>query len=86
MFETDNMSTEISAVLGGCLEKFVSLLGQGNLTIHEAEVPRSLWLDELGRLRVWAANTHGAYKLGKLQDASHIKTRQSDFWRVFSGL
>ena len=73
------MATSISAILVPCLKSFNQLqerVEQPNYS-YEGEVPSALWRDELGRLRVWAANI-GAHQTGqsslefRLRDASHI--------------
>jgi len=72
------MATSISSLLIECLSLFNAQVARDELIAHDAEVPQSLWLDELGRLRVWAANI-GAHQIGqssldyRLRDASHIK-------------
>jgi hypothetical protein len=72
------MAASISSRLIECLSLFNAQVARGELVAHDAEVPQSLWLDELGRLRVWAANI-GAHQIGqssldyRLRDASHIK-------------
>src|SRR5438552_3752604 len=72
------MAKSISSLLVDCLSLFNALVAREDLTAHDAEVPTSLWMDELGRLRVWAANI-GAHQTGqssldyRLRDASHIK-------------
>src|SRR5271156_5178006 len=72
------MATSISSLLIECLSLFNAQVARDELVAHDAEVPQSLWLDELGRLRVWAANI-GAHQIGqssldyRLRDASHIK-------------
>ena len=72
------MSNPISAVLIECLQLYNNLLVREEISALEAEVPKTLWQDELGRLRVWAANI-GAHQTGqssldyRLRDASHIK-------------
>jgi hypothetical protein len=72
------MTSTISLVLVNCLRQFNSLIARDDLASHESEVPTNLWSDELGRLRVWAANI-GAHQSGqssldyRLRDASHIK-------------
>jgi hypothetical protein len=71
------MST-ISSIVVSCLEELKAIISSGNLKVYSAEVPQALWQDELGRLRVWAANI-GAHQTGqssldyRLRDASHIK-------------
>jgi hypothetical protein len=72
------MAASISSLLIECLGLFNAQVARDELVAHDAEVPQSLWLDELGRLRVWAANI-GAHQIGqssldyRLRDASHIK-------------
>jgi hypothetical protein len=72
------MAASISSLLIECLSLFNAQVARDDLVTHDAEVPQSLWLDELGRLRVWAANI-GAHQIGqssldyRLRDASHIK-------------
>jgi hypothetical protein len=51
-----DMATSISSLLIECLRLFNTQVARDELVAHDAEVPQSLWLDELGRLRVWAAN------------------------------
>jgi hypothetical protein len=74
------MTTSISSVLVDCLRSFNGLASRPELAIYTAEVPTNLWTDELGRLRVWAANI-GAHQTGqssldyRLRDASHIKAQ-----------
>ncbi|CAG7974036.1 unnamed protein product [Penicillium salamii] len=68
----------ISELLKSCLVQFVSLADSGELKGNE--VPLQKWTDELGRLRVWAANI-GGHKTSqssldyRLRDASHIKSQ-----------
>ncbi|OQD64427.1 hypothetical protein PENPOL_c007G06898 [Penicillium polonicum] len=70
----------ISELLHGCLHQFLSLINSGTLADHTEEVPLQEWTDELGRLRVWAANI-GAHQTRqssleyRLRDASHIKSQ-----------
>jgi hypothetical protein len=70
------MATSISSLLIECLGLFNALVARRDLVSHDAEVPVTLWADELGRLRVWAANI-GAHQTGqssldyRLRDASH---------------
>ena len=67
----------ISLKIEECLNRFTEILSAGHLERCEAEVPSSVWQDELGRFRVWVANT-GANNTGelfleyRLLDASHI--------------
>src|SRR5277367_3225623 len=76
------MATSISSLLIECLSLFNAQVARDELVAHDAEVPQSLWLDELGRLRIWAANI-GAHQVGqssldyRLRDASHIKDQIS---------
>ncbi|ERF73256.1 hypothetical protein EPUS_03088 [Endocarpon pusillum Z07020] len=71
------MATSIASSLIPCLRNFNNLVARDELNAHEAEVPRIAWNDELGRLRIWAANI-GAHQTGqssldyRLRDASHI--------------
>jgi hypothetical protein len=68
----------ISSVVIPCLKQLKAIISSDDLNRCSAEVPRALWQDELGRLRVWAANI-GAHQTGlssldhRLRDASHIK-------------
>ncbi|KAJ5194428.1 hypothetical protein N7491_001766 [Penicillium cf. griseofulvum] len=70
----------ISELLQGCLTQFLSLINSGALSDHTEEVPLQDWTDELGRLRVWAANI-GAHQTRqssldyRLRDASHIRSQ-----------
>ena len=73
------MATSISAILIPCLKSFNQLQEQVEQPSYsfEGEVPSVAWGDELGRLRIWAANI-GAHQTGqssldfRLRDASHI--------------
>lgn len=71
------MATSIASSLIPCLRNFNNLVARDELNAHESEVPRAAWNDELGRLRIWAANI-GAHQTGqssldyRLRDASHI--------------
>ncbi|EXJ94596.1 hypothetical protein A1O1_02992 [Capronia coronata CBS 617.96] len=68
----------ISSLLVDSLKLFDTLISRAELGAYAAEVPTNLWTDELGRLRLWAANI-GAHQTGqssldyRLRDASHIK-------------
>ncbi|KAJ5515112.1 Zinc finger C2H2 [Penicillium fimorum] len=70
-------TTNISSVVAQCLKDLSQLVSE-DLSSFASEVPPTLWKDELGRLRVWAANI-GAHQTGqssldhRLRDASHIK-------------
>ena len=74
------METSISAILIPCLKSFNQLLEQAEQPDYDREVSPILWGDELGRLRVWAANI-GAHQTGqssldfRLRDASHISNQ-----------
>ena len=76
------MASSISSKLIPCLRSFNALLTHPELAAHEAEVPHAAWQDELGRLRIWAANI-GAHQTGqssldyRLRDASHISQQIS---------
>ncbi|CAG8893706.1 unnamed protein product [Penicillium egyptiacum] len=72
-------TTKISSVVIQCLKDLNRLVSE-DLSSFASEVPPALWKDELGRLRVWAANI-GAHQAGqlsldhRLRDASHIKNQ-----------
>ncbi|KAJ5431423.1 hypothetical protein N7445_009155 [Penicillium cf. griseofulvum] len=72
------MINEISCAVINCLQSLNKLLSGMQFSEHQLDVPLVLWHDELGRLRVWAANI-GAHKTGqssldhRLRDASDIK-------------
>ncbi|KAJ5719361.1 Zinc finger C2H2 [Penicillium malachiteum] len=76
--KTDSV-TNISPIVVRCLRNLNQLVTEG-LSSFESEVSQALWKDELGRLRVWAANI-GAHQTGqssldyRLRDASHIKNQ-----------
>ncbi|OKO90606.1 hypothetical protein PENSUB_13323 [Penicillium subrubescens] len=71
------MSTSLPVVIS-CLKQFKAIKSSDHLKVYSTQVPQALWQDELGRLRVWAANI-GAHQTGqssldhRLRDASHIK-------------
>ena len=71
------MAATISGVLITCLKHYDKVLEQVPSHYFE-EVPRQLWEDERGRLRLWASNI-GAHQRGtssldyRLRDASHVK-------------
>ncbi|OGE56037.1 hypothetical protein PENARI_c003G02827 [Penicillium arizonense] len=72
------MTATIASVLNDCLKEFTDSTTSGVLAKFENEVSQRRWLDELGRLRVWASNI-GAHQTGqssldyRLRDASHLK-------------
>ncbi|KAJ5490350.1 hypothetical protein N7453_011175 [Penicillium expansum] len=72
------MAPNIATVLNDCLKEFTECTNLGALTRYENEVSKNRWLDELGRLRVWAGNI-GSHQTGqssldyRLRDASHLK-------------
>lgn len=72
------MATNIAAALNECLKEFTELTNSGALTRYNNEVSKHRWLDELGRLRIWAGNI-GAHQTGqssldyRLRDASHLR-------------
>ncbi|KAJ5629739.1 Zinc finger C2H2 [Penicillium herquei] len=76
--KTDSV-TNISPIVVRCLRSLNQLVTE-DLSSFDSEVPQALWKDELGRLRVWAANI-GAHQTGqssldyRLRDASHIKNQ-----------
>ena len=82
------MAASISATLIPCLKSFNQLQKQVERKDYtrEGEVSSTTWGDELGRLRVWAANI-GAHQTGqssldfRLRDASHISTHISKLLR-----
>ena len=82
------MATSISAILVPCLKSFNQLQEQVERLDYsrEAEVSAASWRDELGRLRVWAANI-GAHQTGqssldfRLRDASHISKQVTKLLR-----
>ena len=82
------VATSISTVLSEILKSFNAIITRNELSLHQDQVPKSLWEDELGRLRVWAANI-GAHQVGpssldyRLRDASHIKAQVN---RLLEGL
>ena len=69
--------TSVSALVVPCL-KNLNRVVSADLSSFESEVAPALWKDEMGRLRVWAANI-GAHKTGqssldhRLRDSSHIR-------------
>jgi hypothetical protein len=73
----------ISSSLKSCLKLFVELIESERLAQFETEVSVRKWEDELGRLRVWAANI-GAHQSGqssldyRLRDASHLRTETTN--------
>ena len=78
--ELATMTTSISSILVACLKRFNGLTADTKLKAWSSEVPPDSWADELGRLRVWAANI-GAHQTGqssldyRLRDASHIRAQ-----------
>lgn len=68
----------ISSILSGCLRQFNTLVASNTLQHGVNDISTDLWEDELGRLRVWAANI-GAHQTGRssldyrLRDASNIR-------------
>ena len=78
--DDETVATSISTVLSAVLKTFKAIVTRNELRVHQDQVPRGLWEDELGRLRVWAANI-GAHQTGlssldyRLRDASHIKAQ-----------
>ncbi|CAF9933693.1 MAG: hypothetical protein HETSPECPRED_008748 [Heterodermia speciosa] len=74
------MAVSIASAIIASLKTFNSFTEQArSLTLHQAEILNAeKWNDELGRLRIWAANI-GAHKTGqssldfRLRDASHIR-------------
>ncbi|KIX08476.1 uncharacterized protein Z518_03132 [Rhinocladiella mackenziei CBS 650.93] len=74
------MTSSISSVLVDCLKCFNGLMTRPKLATYADEVHTDSWVDELGRLRIWAANI-GAHQTGhssldyRLRDASHIRAQ-----------
>lgn len=73
--------------LNSCLRSLQGLVARLKDPFHRTEADESaLWVDELGRLRIWAANI-GAHKRGqssleyRLRDASHIKDQVKNLLR-----
>ncbi|KIY01604.1 uncharacterized protein Z520_03156 [Fonsecaea multimorphosa CBS 102226] len=73
-------SSSISTELLECLKLFNTLLTRDELFNTSSSIPKSVWDDELGRLRVWAANI-GAHQKDqssldyRLRNASHVKSQ-----------
>ncbi len=82
------MATSISAILIPCLKSFNQLQERVEQPDYgyEREVSSTAWGDELGRLRIWAANI-GAHQTGqssldfRLRDASHISNQVTKLLR-----
>ena len=76
------MATSISAILISCLKFFNQLherVEQPDYS-HERDISSVSWGDELGRLRIWAANidAHQTGQLSldfRLRDTSHISNQ-----------
>ncbi|KIW90528.1 uncharacterized protein Z519_09175 [Cladophialophora bantiana CBS 173.52] len=72
-------SASISTELLERLKSFNGLLARDDLFKSSSGIPKCVWNDELGRLRVWAANI-GAHQKDqssldyRLRNASHIKS------------
>jgi hypothetical protein len=81
------MDNSISSTLAVCFQRFSRTLGSDTLASHDSDVPISLWQDELGRLRVWAANI-GAHRKDqasldyRLRDASHIRDQTIQLLKI----
>lgn len=71
---------EVSAWSHNVLSKFDDILLLPALAEHEDDVPKQKWIDERGRIRIWATNT-GAHHTGvlsldyRLKDAPVIKSQ-----------
>ncbi|KAJ5885706.1 hypothetical protein N7504_011542 [Penicillium tannophilum] len=71
----------ISFTLDNCLKELADV-ASSRVQRYESEVSQTRWLDELGRLRIWAGNT-GALQRDqlsldyRLRDASHLKNEIS---------
>ncbi|KAL9607786.1 MAG: hypothetical protein Q9167_007331 [Letrouitia subvulpina] len=88
------MKTSTSFLIRNCLVLFnqiIEKIEQSDYNnLHGKEVPAVSWIDELGRLRIWAANI-GAHQTGqssldfRLRDASHISDEITDLLNDLSG-
>jgi hypothetical protein len=72
------MTAPIAPIVISSLRKFGDLIAASDLLPRKQDVPRELWEDERGRLRVWAsiigAHQTGQFSLDyRLRDASHIR-------------
>lgn len=82
------MVITISAFVTNCLKQLKQLAQSEGLNQHKFDVSPGLWADELGRLRVWAANI-GAHQTGqssldfRLRDSS---SAQKTLMRVLERL
>ncbi|KAG8529093.1 uncharacterized protein KY384_005728 [Bacidia gigantensis] len=73
------MTTSISTSIIGCLKSFNTFVDEAeSRAASEQKTNAAAWKDELGRVRMWAANI-GAHKTGqssldfRLRDASHVR-------------
>ncbi|KAI4163263.1 MAG: hypothetical protein LQ342_003199 [Letrouitia transgressa] len=88
------MKNSISFLVKSCLVLFsqiVEKIEQSEYNkLHGKDVPVVSWIDELGRLRIWAANI-GAHQTGqssldfRLRDSSHISDEIVDLLNDLSG-
>ncbi|KAL9034726.1 MAG: hypothetical protein Q9214_006912 [Letrouitia sp. 1 TL-2023] len=88
------MKTSISSLVRSCLVLFSQMIKKIEQSdynnLHGKDVPTISWIDELGRLRIWAANI-GAHQTGqssldfRLRDASHISDEIIDLLNDLSG-
>lgn len=78
----------ISSIIHDCLKRFYKLLTSDTIQQHASEISGDSWRDELGRLRVRAANV-GPHQTGqssldfRLRDSSNIK---DNLIRLLKGL
>ncbi|KIV79449.1 hypothetical protein PV11_07011 [Exophiala sideris] len=74
------MTDTISSILIECLRRLNDVAARKEWAHLDAKLHQVLWNDELGRLRIWAANI-GAHQSGqssldyRLRDASHIRNQ-----------
>lgn len=88
------MKTSISSLVRSCLALFSQIAEKVEQSyynnLHGKDVPAISWIDELGRLRIWAANI-GAHQTGqssldfRLRDSSHITDEIIDLLTDLSG-
>lgn len=87
------MAASISATLIPCLKSFnqIQEIVEQSQYDYEEDVSSVSWTDELGRLRVWAANI-GAHQTGqssleyRLRDASHIRRQITKLLKDLDGI
>ena len=81
------MVQEIAPVVYECLKSFTDLINE-TFSPHTTGIPKILWQDVLGRLKIWMANI-GAHRTGpssldfRLRGASHTREQ---VLRVLNGI